>query len=99
MNKKYFAAFGLALAILISVLAPFLASSSPDGLESAAEKFKESEGKGYQAFSSPLLGYTVPQLGETGISRPIAIVIGTLVAFGIGYLLTKAINRDSHAHH
>jgi cobalt/nickel transport protein len=98
MNRKYFVAFGLAIAVLISVLAPFLASSSPDGLESAAEKFKESEGKDYQVFGPPFPDYIVPFLGETEISGALAIIIGTLLTFGIGYLLTKAINRDSHAH-
>ena len=98
MNKKYFVVVGLAVAILISILAPFLASSSPDGLESAAEKFEESEGKDYQAFGSPFPDYIVPGLGETEMSGAVAIIIGTLITFGLGYLLAKAIKRDSHAH-
>jgi cobalt/nickel transport protein len=35
MDKKYFIIAGVAVALLIAVLAPFLASSNPDGLESA----------------------------------------------------------------
>ncbi|MDT8358095.1 MAG: PDGLE domain-containing protein [Methanomicrobiaceae archaeon] len=35
MEKKTFIMAAVALAVLIAVLAPFLASSNPDGLESA----------------------------------------------------------------
>jgi cobalt/nickel transport protein len=98
MNKKYFVAVGLCVAILISILAPFLASSNPDGLESAAEKFEKSEGKDYQVFGSPFPDYIVPSLGETGTSGALAIIIGTLITFGLGYLLIKAIKREPHAH-
>lgn len=35
MDEKKFLIAGIAVALLIAVLAPFLASSNPDGLESA----------------------------------------------------------------
>ena len=37
-KDKKFIIGGLVVAIIIAILAPFLASSNPDGLESAAEK-------------------------------------------------------------
>jgi cobalt/nickel transport protein len=87
MNTKNFVAIGLGIALLVSILAPFLASSNPDGLESVAEKFEDSEGKDYQAFNSPFPDYSIPSLGETGTSGALAIVIGTFITFGIGYWL------------
>ncbi len=35
MERKYFYIAAIAVAVLIAVLAPFLASGNPDGLESA----------------------------------------------------------------
>jgi cobalt/nickel transport protein len=35
MEKKYFYIAAIVVAVLLAVLAPFLASSNPDGLESA----------------------------------------------------------------
>lgn len=93
MNTKNFVIVGLVIAVLVSALAPFLASSNPDGLESAAEKFEESEGKEFQAINSPFPDYIVPQLGETGTSGVLAIIAGTFITFGMGYGLTRAIKK------
>jgi cobalt/nickel transport protein len=35
METKYFLLLGIAVALVIAILAPFLASGNPDGLESA----------------------------------------------------------------
>ncbi|NOZ76169.1 MAG: cobalamin biosynthesis protein CbiN [Euryarchaeota archaeon] len=90
-GTRRFVIAGLAVALLISILAPYLASPNPDGLESAAEKFEEAEGRDYLAFNSPLPDYTVPSLGETGVSGIVAIVIGTMVTFLVGFGLSKTI--------
>ncbi len=93
MNTKNFVAAGLIIALLISILAPFIASSSPDGLESTAEKFEGLKGKDYHAFRSPLPGYVMPSTGETEKSGAFAMVIGTLVIFGTGYGFARVIKN------
>ncbi len=83
--------FGIAIALLIAGLAPFLASSNPDGLESAAEKFSSAEGMDYVAFNSPMPDYAIEGMGRTG--EVLAIMIGTLLmlvmAYGAGMILKK----------
>ncbi len=84
----------LALAILISVLAPFLASSDPDGLESAAEKvigeerFAELE-EAEAAIDSPMPDYSIEGKGKLG--EIIAICLGTIgilaISFGLGKII------------
>jgi len=95
-KTKQFMIIGLIVAIIIAVLAPFLASSNPDGLESSAEKILL-PGIGEKAIhESPMPDYIIPSLGEDPISGSIAIVIGVIIvfalAYGLGYLLKKRKN-------
>lgn len=79
-RDKKFVIGGLVVAIIIAILAPFLASSNPDGLESAAEKVllvEETE----PMFEAPLPDYLVPALGESPLGGVISIVLGTIIAF------------------
>jgi cobalt/nickel transport protein len=84
---------GVFIAIILAILAPFLASSNPDGLESTAEKVMpvpETE----PAFQSPLPDYTIPLLGENNPwGGVISLIMGTLIvmllAFGIASLMKK----------
>jgi cobalt/nickel transport protein len=82
MNKrdKSFVVGGLIVAIIIAILAPFLASSNPDGLESAAEKIAENP-EPEPLFEAPLPDYSIPALGESPLGGVVSIVLGTLVAF------------------
>jgi len=93
MKRDTFVVFGLCIAVLIAVLAPFLASPNPDGLESAAEKFESAEGKDYLAIDSPLPDYVVPSLGEGEVSGAAAIAFGTVAMFGLSYAFAKAIKK------
>lgn len=92
-KTKQFIIVGLVIAIVIAVLAPFLASSNPDGLESAAEKIMLPGVSDEAVHESPMPDYIVPSIGETPISGAIAIIIGVLIvfalAYGLGYLLKK----------
>lgn len=80
MNR--FVIRGLALAFVIAIVAPFLASSNPDGLESTAEKFNALELE-KEIFKSPFPDYTVPGLGE--FSEVAALVLGTATVFLLAY--------------
>jgi cobalt/nickel transport system permease protein len=85
-------AVGLIVALGVALFSP-LASSNPDGLERVAEDLGFL-GHGLGAPYAILPGYTIPFLGETGLSTIIAGVIGVLivavVAIGIGRALRRS---------
>ncbi len=94
-NIKFLYA-GIAIALLLSALAPFLASSDPDGLESAAggiieESKLSSLEETEPAVSSPMTDYSIEGLGKSG--EVVAIAIGTIavliISFGFGKILNK----------
>ena len=72
---------GLIIALCIAALAPFLASSNPDGLESTAEEFDETEDKEADYYEAPMSDYILPGIGDEGFAGVIAIVIGTVLLF------------------
>lgn len=91
---------GIAIALLISVLAPFLASPDPDGLESAAEsvideeRFAELE-EAEPAIESPMPDYAIESKGKLG--EVVAISLGTIgilaISFGLGKVLKSNISN------
>ena len=103
MDNKTFIIAGIAIALLVGVVAVFFASGDPDGLESTAlfvqghktlagdtppdaELHEDTEGK--FAYESPMHDYSLgEQLGPLG--GIIAIVAGTLLAFGIVLGISK----------
>ncbi len=94
-NMKFFYA-GIAIALLLAVLAPFLASPDPDGLESAAggvvEESKMSQIEEMEpAVSSPMPDYSIEGLGKSG--EVLAIGVGTLavlvISLGFGKVFKK----------
>jgi len=87
---------GLGVALVIAFLAPFLASTNPDGLDSSIEKLIP----GHEAepvYESPMPDYTVPILGEDSkLGGVIAIVLGTLAIFGLAWGIGKLIKKDEN---
>lgn len=84
MNRKILVV-GLGIAIIVAILAPFLASSNPDGLESAADKVAKEhleKAENEEPFS-PMPDYAIEGMGKGG--EILAIVIGTLLMVAIGY--------------
>jgi cobalt/nickel transport protein len=95
MDNKTFIIVGIAIALLIGVVAVFMASGDPDGLESTALMVQgqktltgtapadaeiHEDTNGKFAYSSPMPDYSLgEQLGPMG--GIIAIVAGTLLAF------------------
>lgn len=94
-NMKFLYA-GIAIALILAILAPFLASPDPDGLESAAgglvseDRLSAMEEEG-PVFSSPLPDYSIEGMGKSG--EVTAIVAGTLLVLGISYGLGKLIKK------
>ena len=96
-NMKFLYA-GIAIALLLSVLAPFLASPDPDGLESAAggiieeSKLSNLEETG-PAVSSPMPDYAIEGMGKIG--EVLAIVLGTLAVLTISFGFGKVFNKKA----
>lgn len=92
-NKKFIMG-GIAIALIIAILAPFLASSNPDGLDSTAEKVMQNP-ETEPVFESPLPDYTIPFLGEDNpFGGVIALVLGTLLVLGIAYGLGAGLKKE-----
>jgi len=77
------------------VLLSPLASAAPDGLERVAEDLGCIE-QGLDAPYRLLPDYTMPGLGETGLSTIVAGVVGAIVAaalaLGLGRLLRRKVS-------
>lgn len=96
-NMKFFYV-GIAIALLLAVLAPFLASPNPDGLESAAagviEESKMSElEENDPVVGSPMPDYSIEGLGKSG--EVVAIAVGTLAVLIISLGLGKVFNKKA----
>jgi cobalt/nickel transport protein len=103
MDNKTFIIAGIAIAILIGIVAVFFASGDPDGLESTALIIQgqktltggtppdaeiHEDTTGKFAYESPMPDYSLgEQFGPLG--GIIAIVVGTFLAFGIVLGISK----------
>ncbi len=83
-RDKKFLIGGLIIALVIAVLAPFLASPNPDGLESTAEKLMPNP-ETEPVLESPLPDYTLPALGDSPLGGVISLVLGTVLVLGVAY--------------
>lgn len=96
-NMKFLYA-GIAIALILSALAPFLASSDPDGLESAAggvvEESKMSAIEEMEpAVSSPMPDYAIEGMGKSG--EILAIAVGTIAVLAISFGFGKVFNKKA----
>ena len=85
---------GIALALVVGIVAVFFASPHPDGLERVAEDtgFLQTA----QAAPFELLpDYLAPGIANETLAAIIAIVLGTLLLFAVGYGIARALRRRS----
>ena len=83
---------GLAVCIIIAVLAPFIASSNPDGLEKTAQDVSTTEESG--VYEAPMPDYTIPFLGEDNpYGGIIALIIGILITLALAYIAAFALRK------
>ncbi len=100
MNKKNrnLIIGGLIIALIIAIIAPFLASSNPDGLESTAESLEVPESE--PAFQSPLPDYAIPGMEDNPLGGVVSLVIGTivvlLVMLGIATIFSKKSTKNNN---
>lgn len=93
-DRGTLAAGGLVLALVVGVVAVFLASPSPDGLEKVAEEH------GFlDTAQAPLFNiipdYMMPGVDHQALAGVLAVVIGILLLFGVGYGIARALQRRS----
>lgn len=89
-DKKFLIA-GFAICLLIAILAPFIASSNPDGLEKTAEQISTAnESTIYQA---PFADYSIPLFGEGPLGGVAALALGILIVLALGYIIALILKR------
>ena len=86
---------GIVISLLAVLISP-LASGSPDGLERIAEDIGFLE-RGMDAPYEILPDYTIPFLGETGLSTILAGVVGALILMGILILVGRSLRKPEKA--
>lgn len=103
MKSEQFIMIGLVVAILIGIIAVFVASGNPDGLESTALVVQDQkallgdtpddaeiheEEEGRFAYESPFPDYT---MGEDGgkMGELAVIVLGTIIALILAFAIGK----------
>lgn len=82
---------GLIVCGIIALLAPFIASSNPDGLEKSAEQISTTSESG--SYEAPFKDYVIPVLGDGPLSGVVALIVGVLVALGLGYFVSVILRR------
>lgn len=75
---------GVIICLVIAVMAPFIASTNPDGLEKTTEQLHTNEEFG--VYKAPFADYKIPFLGNGPYSGIAALAIGILIVLGLGYL-------------
>ena len=100
-KEKQIFFLGIVIAIVLAVLAPFLASSNPDGLDTTLlklvgggdkevldEKVAENNPLDYNA---PMPGYSIDGMGKAGEVG--SILGGTLLILGISFGLSRIMKK------
>jgi cobalt/nickel transport protein len=91
VKKSRFIMVAILVIIIIAILAPYLASSNPDGLESTAESFDSAEEA--DLYEAPFPDYIVPAFGEEGHSGIVAMLVGTFMMLLVVMLILIILRR------
>ena len=82
---------GLLIALIVAVFS-FAASGSPDGLERVADNHGFLS-RALDPFYTILPDYTIPFVANETLSGILAVVLGTLLVFGIAILVGRGLRR------
>jgi cobalt/nickel transport system permease protein len=80
-------AVGLGIAVVVAIFS-FAASPDPDGLERVAEN-SGFLNQAMDPFYNLLPDYTIPFIGDPMVSGILAVVLGTLIVFGVAFGLAR----------
>ena len=84
-----FSVVGLVIALLVTLFSP-LAAPSPDGLERIAEDIgflMLSQDPAFEIFSN----YALPFIGGEALATILAIMVGTLIVFGLAWIIARTL--------
>ncbi len=78
------------LCMIIGVLAPFFASSNPDGLEKSAGELMDNP-ETEPVIQSPFFDYSIGPFGKAG--EVVALALGIFLTLVIAYLVSLLLKR------
>lgn len=90
-------AYGLLISLGLAIFVAPFASGWPDGLEKVASRLGFEHRAAASPFASPLPDYTLPGVKSVALSTILSGCIGTGIAFGLAYLLARALTPRSAA--
>ena len=82
---------GIAIAMIISILSPFIASTNPDGLEKSSEMIGSGSESGI--YTAPFADYSVSALGDGPLAGIVALVIGSFMALAVALVYSYILRR------
>jgi len=85
---------GVAICLIIAVLAPLIASSNPDGLEKSSEQLGGTESGIY---TPPFPDYTIEAFGDSPFAGIAALALGVFIALMLGYGVSYVLKRRKTA--
>lgn len=86
---------GLVIAIVVAALSP-LASPDPDGLETVAHQNGFLE-RAIDPLYNIMPDYTIPFISNGTISGIVAVIVGTLIVFGVAFFLGRTQRKSPDA--
>jgi len=94
METGALVAGGVVLSLIVGILAVFFASGSPDGLERVAKD------SGFlDTARGPLFnvipGYVLPGVASESLGGVLAVVIGVILLFAVGYAIARSLRQRS----
>jgi cobalt/nickel transport system permease protein len=87
-----FVLFGFVVALGLAIFVSPYACSWPDGLDKVAEKFGF-EGHAATTVKTLFPDYKIPGISSEGIATAIAGALGTLIMFGLAYVVGRVLVR------
>jgi len=83
--------FGLLISLGLALFVAPFASSWPDGLEKVAERLGFAEHAADPVLGAPIPDYAVPGISTAGMATALAGLIGTVVVFGLAFVLARVL--------
>ena len=91
-NKNVYIAI-FAIAVIVCILSPFLASSDPDGLEKSAEEINPEILDAGQVIDPAMPDYTLPEFEDNPLVGVGCLIVGAIIAviiaYGVFYVVSK----------
>lgn len=84
-----------AIAILVCILSPFLASGDPDGLEASAEHINPDALEAEQVISPVMPDYTLEGMEDNPLIGVVCLIIGAVLTVCLAYGVFKVVSKNN----